>query len=112
MEFDEREGALMDYLDTLLPADWYERTPEERVDFFQGRDALTPTEECTLRRDVVCGMEIWRECFGKPQREFEKIDSYDIANLMAKIAGWERSSTVERLPKYGTQRPFKRVVKS
>lgn len=112
MEFDEREGALMDYLDTLLPADWYDRSPEDRVDFFQGRDALTPAEKCTLKRDYVCAMEIWRECFGKPQRDFEKVDSYDIANLMAKIAGWERSTKMWRISGYGPQRPFVRAVEN
>ena len=107
LEYDEREGGLEEYLNTLLPADWYSRTPEDRVDYFQGRDALSADEPATLRRDVICSMEIWREYFGKSKRDFSRMDSWDLANLMARIPGWERSDR-QSVPGYGQQRPFRR----
>lgn len=109
LEYDEREGGLEEYLNTLLPADWYSRTPEDRVDYFQNRDALSVDEPATLRRDVICSMEIWREYLGKPKRDFSRIDSWDLANLMARIPGWERSDR-QVVPGYGQQRPFHRVT--
>lgn len=108
MEYDERVGGLIEYLDTLLPEDWYEMTPEARVDFFQNRDTLSPEKPCTLKREVVCSMEIWREYFGKSRRDWSRSDGWDISGLMALVPGWERS-VAERVPGYGSQRPFRRV---
>lgn len=108
LEYDERTGDLIEYLDTLLPEDWYDRTPEARIDFFQNRDSLSAEEECTLKRTKVCSMEIWRECLGRSKRDWSRSDSYDIASLMARVPGWERT-VMQRMPGYGMQRPFERV---
>lgn len=108
LEYDERTGDLIEYLDTLLPEDWYDRTPEARIDYFQNRDSLSAEEECTLKRTKVCSMEIWRECLGRSKRDWSRSDSYDIASLMARVPGWERT-VMQRMPGYGMQRPFERV---
>ncbi len=107
LEYDDRVGLVEEYLEKRLPADWYERTADVRVDFFQSRDALSAAEDCTLRRDRVCSMEIWRECFGRSERQWSKSDSYDIAGIMARVEGWERSEDSRGyIPGYGRQRPF------
>ena len=38
--YDEREGIVTEYLDTLLPEDWYDRDIGRRVDFFRQVDEL------------------------------------------------------------------------
>ena len=112
LEYDDREGKVMTFLDTLLPEDWYNMPVEDRVDFFQSdADSLGQKHEPgTMQRTHICIMEVWRECFGRPERAFTKSDSYDMANLMARMPGWERTGDLKRVPGYGPQRSYERSV--
>lgn len=108
LEYDEREGAVLDYLDTLLPEDWYSWDLQRRVDYFH-QDELSPRQKGTRRRRRVCSTEIFCECFGRPKNSMKRQDSYEIAAIMARIPGWERRGDATRIPGYGQQRPFVRV---
>lgn len=92
---DPREGKVEEYLDTLLPADWYTRTLEKRRDFLYGSEI--PAPEAALRRDHVTAQEIWCECFGRDLRNMEQKDTYMIKRIMAKMPGWEYDAC--RLPR-------------
>jgi len=110
LEYDEREGKVLEYLDTLLPEDWYSMSIQERVDYFQNTDdPLAVRPEGTMKRDKVCSMELWLECFGRSERSFTRQDSWDMAGIMARLSGWERTTERIRVPGYGQQRPFLRV---
>ena len=50
---DDLEGELLEYLDTKLPDNWDDLTPESRRDFIQGDLPVDP-DTCNRRRDVVC----------------------------------------------------------
>lgn len=110
MESDDREGLVQDYLDRLLPENW------DNMDLYQRRTFLgggefddTPTEG-TVRRERVCIMEIWCECFGKERQNLKKADSYELEGILNKIGGWERytgnASGKMRISGYGIQRAF------
>jgi hypothetical protein len=113
MEYDEREGKVVEYLDALLPEDWYSWPVENRVAYFQsdGTGSALETERPvgTMQRTQVCSMEIWLECFGRSERTMSKQDTWDMGNLMARIIGWERTGERIRIPGYGQQRPFTRI---
>ena len=110
LEYDEREGRVIDYLETLVPEDWYSWPVESRIKFFQDRDdPLTHQEEGTMQRTMICSMELWGECFGRSERSMTKQDTWDMANIMARIPGWERTGDRKRIPGYGLQRPFTKV---
>ena len=111
LEYDEREGAVIEYLETLLPEDWYEKSLEDRVDFFRD-DELEKKAEGTMRRQKVSCMEIFCECFGKVKNSWKKQDGYEIAGIMARIPGWERSGSDGRRRDraYGLQRYYTRKV--
>ena len=112
LEYDEREGKVADYLDTLLPDDWYTRSVENRVAFFQQDDggALEGGKEVgTMRRTQVCSTELWMECFGRSERNMTRQDAWDMANIMSRIDGWERTGERIRIEGYGQQRPFIRT---
>lgn len=79
IEYDDREGDVIDYLETLLPADWYSWDMAKRVDFFQQRDVLDVKVDCTMRRTKVCAREIFCECWGRPKNAWKRQDGYDIA---------------------------------
>ena len=107
---DPREGKVAEYLDTMLPADWYSRDLGKRRDFLYGSER--PAPEATLRRDYVTAQEIWCECFGNSINKMEQKDTYTIKRIMAKMENWEYSSEkFKRDPAYGGRQPrgYKRV---
>ena len=108
IEYDDREGEVVEYLDTLLPEDWYDWDLQKRVDFFQQRDVLDANVECTMKRTRVCAREIFCECWGRPKNAWKRQDSYDITAIMARIPGWERVGKEDRIPGYGHQRVYTR----
>ena len=108
MEQDEREGLVIEYLDTLLPPNWDSMDIYSRREFL--RDRSDPTRpEGTVRRETVSNMEIWCECFGRPKEDMKPADSYAIAALMVRVDGWKKSRERVVLPIYGRQRVYKRI---
>ena len=91
LENDDREGLVRRYLDKLLPEDWLDLDLAERRAFLNGNE-FGPVRIGTVRRDKVCNIEIWAECFGKDPSAIQKQDSYSIAAIIKKIEGWERYS--------------------
>lgn len=110
LEYDEREGEVRDYLDTLLPADWYDKSIYDRVSFFQDTDTdeFKTKEECSLVRTRVCVKEIFCECFGRAANSYKNTDGRDIAAIMARIPGWEKLDSSRRIKGYGNQRGYVR----
>ena len=91
MEQDEREGLVREYLDVLLPSNWAYMEIWQRRNFIG--DPSEPTQpQGSIRRNSVCNLEIWCECFGKPKEDIRPADSYAIAAIMERVEGWERSS--------------------
>lgn len=116
MESDDREGVVSDYLDHLLPENW------DAMDLYQRRSFLGSSEfdgaaaNGTVRRDKVCIMEIWCECFCKERQNLKRTDSYEIETILSKLPGWSKytgnSMGKLRVPGYGVQRVFVRVAET
>lgn len=113
METDEREGLVRTYLDTLLPGDWDDMSLYERRNFLGGSEFGGESRVGTVKRELVCNMEIWCECFGKDAASMKLIDSYAIGAIMRKIHGWDKytgnKNGVVNFPVYGRQRAYARV---
>ena len=109
--YDEREGQVQDYLDTLLPADWYDWDLDQRRDYFSQRDVLEPEQQVgTLRRTKVSIMEIFVECFQRPKHYWTRKDGDEIAGIMARLPGWERpANATMRSKAYGRQKVYIRA---
>ena len=115
MQTDEREGLVREYLDKLLPEDWETMDLPERRGFLRG-DAFTGGNRVgSVRRNTVCALEIWCECFGRDSSAIRRSDSNDIFSMLARI-GWKKSEInskgTRRLPLYGPQRCFDRTTES
>lgn len=113
MEADDREGLVREYLERLLPENW------DEMDLFSRRNFLNGTEfgsgsKGSIRRERVCTMEIWCECFGKDAASMKKIDAYELNAIMAKIEGWKKYDGNNRgslkFPIYGVQRAYIRKL--
>ena len=110
MESDDREGLVQDYLDRLLPENWDNMDLYQRRTFLGGGEFEDTPTEGTVRRERVCIMEIWCECFSKERQNLKKADSYELEGILNKIGGWERytgnASGKMRISGYGIQRAF------
>lgn len=114
MEGDEREGLVRDYLNTLLPTDWDNMDLYERRNFLRGGDFGNSSEKGSVKRSIVCNLEIWSECFGNDPAHIKAIDSYAISAIMRKIENWQKfsknKSGAMRIPIYGKQRCYEKTV--
>lgn len=108
MVSDEREGELLEYLDTLVPEDWYEWGIDKRVDYFRfTEDLIANRTEGTMRREFISNKEIVTECFGGKMNDF--YDTVAIRRMMSKLDGWERTDKQRKIPGYGKQRIYERT---
>lgn len=114
MESDDREGIVADYLDRLLPDNWNAMDVYQRRAFLGGGEFETEGITGTVRREHVCCMEIWVECFGKERQNLRKTDSYEIEGIINKIGGWKKydanSTGKTKVPLYGVQKTFVRAT--
>ena len=103
MEADERVGIVAEFLDRQLPTDWGTRDTDSR------REWLRSSRTGTVERQAVCGAEIFAECLGGDPGRYRRQETLEIAQIMAKIPGWESAGTRLNIAPYGRQRVWERV---
>lgn len=107
METDDREGLVRTYLEKLLPENWDAMSLYNRRNFLNGSEFGETQRKGTVKRNRVCNMEIWCECFGRESSTLKKIDSYEISGIMQKIEGWAKAER-DTFPLYGRQRCYRK----
>ena len=111
MESDDREGIILDYLETLLPTNWNEMTLYERRAYLNNKELIE--SKGIVRKSEICIMEIWCECFFRERQDLKRTDSYEIEGILNRIGGWERMTSNKsgkiRFEIYGPQRAFVRI---
>ena len=110
MEQDDREGLISEYLDTLLPENWYDMDLNARRDFLDpdGSKLAGDDTRGTKMRRYVSNMAIWCECLGRTRTSIQKRDSFELAEIMARL-GWKKTGQQLRIdPLYGNQYMYKR----
>lgn len=111
---DVRQGIVEEFLDTLIPDNWYKLSFSDRInytpkDFASNDDDTKQNEKKLQRRDKVCVLEIWCECLRKNKADIKQADSRIINSIMNNIEGWEKSKCSLRFGSaYGKQRAFVR----
>lgn len=109
-ELNAKQGMIENFLETLLPEDWKNRTLDERLLFLSG--GFGEAEQGTERRTCVCALEIWQELFRGDPKSFSPLQSREINNMLRRIKGWTPSSGRNCGPLYGRQRCFVRKEES
>jgi len=104
---DPREEMVKQYLDTLLPADWYSRKADIRMDFFQYE---ADASEGVLFRTRICYQEIWNECFGYPIKTLGPKERYALKAILEKLDGWKMLENRQKVPGYGLLTVYERVT--
>lgn len=103
LESDERMGFVEEYLDRLLPENWAEMDLSDRRFWLDSDNG-----EGTVRRETVCVMEIWTECFRNRKEDKKRADSDDIVRILQQL-GWKREDRATmRVPLYGVQGVYRR----
>lgn len=103
MESDEREGLVREYLEMLLPEEWDTMDLYERRAYISGTEFGESRHIGVRKRQTVSNMEIWCECFGKDRANLRRTDGNEISAIMAGISGWSSLAKRERIPLYGQQ---------
>ena len=106
MEVDEREGMVRDYLEMPLPERWDKMDIFDRRNYICGSEFGGEREPGVRKRERVCNMEIWCECFGKERGNLKRQDANEISAIMANIEGWKKADNKVRFPIYGIVRGY------
>lgn len=111
MESDPRQGVVEMYLETLLPEEWKEMDLEQRRQYLAENAGQDHGAE-GIRRERICMLEIWCECFGRERADIRKSDAYEIEAIIQKLGGWKlydgNLSGKTRVPCYGVQKTYVR----
>lgn len=107
-EEDSMTGLIQAYLDTLVPENWVEMSPEERISWL--RDEEQGIVSGTHPIDVVCSLEIWEIALRHERGKHSRVDILQITNALKQLPGWfGPMPKPTRLPFYGPQRVFARL---
>ena len=103
LEVDARAGIIEEYLSRRLPEHWYLMSIDDRRMWLENNSEADGMDE----RTEVCALEIWCECLGYSERNFNGKESRPI-NVIIKSLGWVSSGKQKRMGPYGKQRVFVR----
>lgn len=107
-EEDSVGGLIQAYLDTLVPANWADMSPDERISWL--RDEEQGIVSGTHPIDVVCSLEIWEIALGRERGKHSRVDILQITNALKQLPGWfGPMPKPTRVPFYGPQRVFARL---
>lgn len=110
-EYDERKGIIGNYLDTLLPEDWYDEDSDYDTDGRRQYLSMTKTirTKGVLERDKVCIAEIWCECLCKSKDSMDRHKTRELNDIMKMMDGWRQAKSPGNFLLYGKQRYYYRI---
>ena len=107
-EEDSMTGLIQAYLNTLVPENWADMSPDERISWL--RDEEQGIVSGTHPIDVVCSLEIWEIALQRERGKHSRVDILQITNALKQLPGWfGPMPKPTRLPFYGPQRVFARL---
>lgn len=102
LEEDTNMGVIENFLGTLVPEDWWEKSPESRQQWFEDRAAGFEAEGVGVVKRT-CTRQLWHEAL-KQRIPPRRADLLEISASL-KALGWV-SSGHHHFPGYGTQTVF------
>ena len=106
-EDDPRRGLVEDFLAVQLPADWKNKSKEDRQSWFMESVELRAVGE--MPREYISAVEVWAECFGNNPSRFPRQDRGEVNAILRQIPGWKEETGRQRCGPYGLQIRFRRV---
>jgi predicted P-loop ATPase len=102
LEEDAHAGTISEFLETLVPEDWYERSADSRMQWLEDRSqGFEP--EGTMAIDRTCTQQIWYEVLrqGRTRAKAPRTELLEIGKSLRAL-GWVPSGT-QRFPGHGPQ---------
>lgn len=106
-----KRGIIEEYLDKKLPKAWGSMDLFARRAYLQDYESQVSLHPEVFERDRVCIAEIWEEALGNDKRFMRKADSFEIADIMSSMKGWEKMKHVMKVKNYGGQKGYLRRQK-
>jgi putative DNA primase/helicase len=105
-EVDERAALIHKYIDTLLPADWDQKSIHDKHCFLAGDELAA---EGSIVRDKVCAAEIWCEALGGFQKDMTTHNTRFIHDIMRNLKGWAQYKSKTNFKNYGVLKGYYRI---
>lgn len=103
------EGMITEFLEKEIPEDWQRKTVKQRRDYFNsGMEPVKDNTKKYIKRDRICALEIWNECFGRDPGSLKRFNTKEINDILANNPAWERGKKAIRFGEYGVQKGFKK----
>ena len=99
------EGKIEEFIARPIPGDWLKWDEERRRMYWGGGINF---DGKPVQRTRICAAEIWCECLGKAQGDFQQRFAREINQLLEKLSGWESVGVRDAGFPYGKQRCFER----
>lgn len=96
------KGQVLEYLDTPITEDWYNKDIYERRNYIQD---LAMQEGC-IRRNKVCVQEIWCEALGGDIKALGSKEKKEIEHIVMETGKWDKSGSLRYGKAYGAARGF------
>lgn len=112
-ESSHNEGVIAEFLQKKVPADWYQKSQEDRRFWLDNVfDQKQAGDAQLMFRSRICALEIWNECFRQTgYSRMKKSDAREINNVLDRMPGWKRAEKPIRIGgEYGVQRGYIRVT--
>lgn len=106
-ESNAKEGLIREFLERPITPDWDKKDLLTRRVWWSGEFGSAHVD--TVRRDKVCALEIWCECFGGDSKMFDRRNAVEINGIMDGLKDWKRTKNGVRFGRqYGFQKGYER----
>lgn len=103
---DDEEGSIIEFLNTPLPLDWYDKPIQDRLNYFIFLKSSPSKPEDTFIRDRICVKELSYELYGN--KTVDRKESIRLNKILEGLKDWEKQKTSIRIKGYGSQRGYYR----
>lgn len=102
-------GAIEEYLNKKVPADWYSRDLQRRVEFIRGTGDFDEEVKNYIQREKICTAEIWCELLGGDLKKLSAYESKNVLDALLSLNDWTLSKDKMFFgTAYGLQKAFVR----
>lgn len=106
-EEDTMSGIIQNYLDTRVPMDWDNKSPEARAMWLD--DEANNFEKGEVLQNRVCSIQLWVEALHRRRGDHRRVDLLEISKVMHEMPGWRALPGRHRMKHYGPQMVFERM---
>lgn len=106
-EEDPIQGLVQEFTERLVPEEWDEMSPDQRVLWL--RDESAGFEKGVRKMTQVCSVQIWVEAMDGRMDNYARRDLKPITTALKELPGWRAVPGTRRIKGYGVQRVYERI---